>query len=69
MTLEEFKKEVLDAANNRESWSRFGQAVFNYIDYHYGVARKVQFFDNIDCFFNDDKVDDFITHSYYYLNN
>ena len=34
--------------------------VFNYIDQIYGVARDVQFKDNIDCFYNDDKIDEFL---------
>ena len=39
---------------------RYGQAVFNYVDEYFGVARKVQFEDNVDCFYNDDAVDAFI---------
>lgn len=42
-----------------KSW-REGQFVFNYIDANYGVARAVQFEDRVDCFFRDDKIDDFI---------
>lgn len=60
MTKEEFKKDVLDFMNNRpENW-RKGQAVFNYIDSEYGVARSVQFEDKIDCFYHDEAIDDFI---------
>lgn len=39
---------------------RWGQAVFNYIDQYIGVARKVQFEDHVDCFYNDDAVDAFV---------
>ena len=39
---------------------RWGQAVFNYVDEYLGVARKVQFEYNVDCFYNDDAVDAFI---------
>lgn len=67
MTVEELKQEI---ANNKfpTSW-RKGQGVFNYIDSVYGVARKVQFEDNIDCFYNDDSIDDFINASIKYINN
>lgn len=64
-TLDEFKKEVLDFAENEapKSW-RKGQAVFNYIDKSYDVARTLQFEKHIDCFFNDDLVDEFIDAAY-----
>lgn len=67
MTAEELKQEI---ANNKfpTSW-RKGQSVFNYIDKVYGVARKVQFGDNIDCFYNDDSIDDFINASIKYIND
>ena len=39
---------------------RWGQAVFNYIDQYIGVARKVQFEDHVDCFYNDNAVDAFV---------
>lgn len=64
-TLEEFRNEVLDYAYNHKpvEW-RYGQAVFNYIDEHYNVARRVQFIDKIDCFYNDELIDQFILLSY-----
>lgn len=67
MTAEELKQEI---ANNKfpTSW-RKGQSVFNYIDSVYGVARKVQFEDNIDCFYSDDSIDDFINASIKYIND
>lgn len=67
MTAEELKQEI---ANTKfpTSW-RKGQSVFNYIDSVYGVARKVQFEDDIDCFYNDDSIDDFINASIKYINN
>ena len=60
-----FEEEVLDYANNRKpkSW-RVGQAVFNYIDNQYGVARDVQFKDNVDCFYDDKLIKDFLRLSY-----
>lgn len=42
-----------------EDW-RFGQKIFNYIDQEYGIARDIQFEKHIDCFYNDNKVDDFL---------
>ena len=58
MTLEELKKEIFSVPQPPH-W-RKGQFVFNYIDQIYGVARDVQFKDNVDCFYNDDKIDVFL---------
>lgn len=65
MERKDFEKEVLDYANNQkpESW-RVGQAVFNYIDAQYNVARDVQFKDNVDCFYEDKYINDFLRLSY-----
>jgi hypothetical protein len=44
---------------------RKGQFVFNNIEENYGdVAREVQFQDKIDCFYNDDKIEEFIEACY-----
>ena len=62
-TREELKEIILDDSKKmKESYPyyRWGQAVFNYVDEYFGVARKVQFEDNVDCFYNDDAVDAFI---------
>ena len=64
MTFEEFQAEVLDAISQRPSQYRIGQAVFNYIDEKYGVARYVQFVEGIDCFYDDDQIIPFIYSSY-----
>lgn len=64
MTKEEFKKEVLDFADNRPTHWRKGQAVFNYIDAEYGVARDVQFIDHVDCFYIDENIEQFIDKAY-----
>lgn len=68
MDFEKFKQEVLDYANERKpkQW-RKGQAVFNYIDSVYGVARTVQFNDKIDCFYIDSEIDNFLVAAYNYL--
>lgn len=39
---------------------RKGQAIFNYVDMKYNVAREVQFRYGIDCFYSDQKIDAFI---------
>ena len=62
-TREELKEIILDDSNKMKElypYYRWGQAVFNYVDECLGVARKVQFEYNVDCFYNDDAVDAFI---------
>jgi len=62
----EFTEEVLRMAYaDKPMHIRKGQAVFNYIEEHYGgVARIVQFIDEIDCFYNDDYIIPFINAVY-----
>ena len=43
---------------------RYGQAVFNYVDEKYGVARIAQFDYGIDCFYDDTKVEQFLDKCY-----
>ena len=66
MTKQEFTNEVINEAENRPSHIRYGQAVFNYIDAKYGVARILQFEHRVDCFYKDDKRDclEFIDKAY-----
>ena len=68
MSFEEFQNEVLQAIRQRPSQYRRGQAVFNYIDEKYGVARYVQFEEGIDCFYDDSKIIPFIRASWTALN-
>lgn len=42
-----------------KTW-RKGQAIFNYVDMKYNVAREAQYRYGIDCFYNDEKIDTFI---------
>ena len=58
LTKEELLKEIFDCP--KSNYIRRGQHVFNYIDRKYNVARDVQFLDNIDCFYDDSKIDMFI---------
>jgi hypothetical protein len=67
ITFEKFRDEVLTAMNSKTKNWRNGQFVFNYIDEKYGVARSVQFIDGVDCFYDDSKIEDFITRSYDYI--
>lgn len=64
MTFEEFKEDVFKNIKNLpENW-RKGQKVFNYIERKYGVARTVQFNCGVDCFYNDNLIDEFVKKAY-----
>jgi len=70
VTLEEFIQDIYSEMTNKPKEWRKGQFVFNYIEDNYGdVAREVQFQDKIDCFYNDDKIEEFIEACYKRLNN
>ena len=60
MTTEQLKEEVLNRLKYKPAEWRDGQFVFNYIDNEYCVARTAQFKYGVDCFYNDDKTDEFI---------
>ena len=66
MTLEEFKNSIY-SIEKPSNW-RDGQFVFNTIDKLYKVARKVQFENNIDCFYDDSKINQFIVACFNELN-
>ena len=62
-TREELKEIILDESKKMNELYpnyRWCQAVFNDVDEYLGVARKVQFEYNVDCFYNNDAVDAFI---------
>lgn len=61
---EDFREDVLEAMKNKPEQWRDGQFVFNYINEKYGVARHVQYVIGIDCFYNNNRIDEFIRHSY-----
>lgn len=67
MTKEDLIKEI-ESQEFPKEW-RKGQSVFNYIDAVYGVARNIQFEYKIDCFYNDDYIDDFINKAVELINN
>lgn len=63
MTLDEFTNKIMQIAEREKRLYpelRLGQAVFNVVDKYVGVARKVQFEHHIDCFYNNDKIKEFI---------
>lgn len=64
MTFDDFRKDVLSFVQLKPKGWRDGQAVFNFIDEVYGVAHFVQFNHHIDCFYNDDLIEEFIKASY-----
>lgn len=69
MTLEEFKESVYEGIDGYPIQWRLGQKIFNYIDKEYNIARKIQYRDNIDCFYNDDMSDKFIEKAYSHLHH
>lgn len=64
MTFGDFKNEIDSVIVHRPKHIRKGQAVFNYIDSKYGVARAVQFDDGVDCFYRDDQIEEFLQKAY-----
>jgi hypothetical protein len=68
MKLEDFKREVMTAMKNKPEQWRDGQFVFNYIEENYcGVGRYVQFIEGVDCYYDDKKIDEFISLCHYHL--
>lgn len=64
MTYDEFVSDVMNLVSECPKNWRKGQSVFNVIDEKYGVARNVQFIDHIDCFYDDDNIESFLTAAY-----
>lgn len=68
MIYEDFMNKVMgEVAHCPKRW-RKGQAVFNVVDQIYGVARTVQLSYGIDCFYRDDKIDEFLEACWLELN-
>lgn len=61
MTFEKFVSEIFALVEECPKVWRKGQAVFNVVDAKYGVARAVQFEDKVDCFYDDSKIDAFLS--------
>lgn len=64
ITYEDFRNKVLSEVEKAPKEWRKGQAVFNIIDSQYGVARTVQFGNGVDCFYNDDVIEEFMLLAY-----
>ena len=61
MTHGKFICELWEKVDSYPKDWRLGQKVFNAVEELYGqVARDVQFKDGVDCFYRDNKIDDFI---------
>ena len=67
ITVEELKEEI-STAKFPKNW-RKGQSVFNYIDNVYGIARTIQFKWGIDCFYNDNNIDEFLNKAVEIINH
>lgn len=62
-TMSEFKQEIENAySTQRPKYCRKGQFVFNYINDVYGV--KISPEASVNCFNNDDRIEDFVTYSF-----
>lgn len=57
---DQFRAEVFALVEECPRTWRRGQSVFNVVDANWGVARAVQFQDGIDCFYDDEKISDFL---------
>lgn len=68
MEFKDLKREIEKNISTKPDTWRYGQFVFNYIDEKYGVARCVQFIDDIDCFYDDSYIDPFILRSVEWIN-
>lgn len=68
MTYEEFKEYVMaEVKKYRKLFIREGQAVFNIVDSHFGVARAVQVKDGIDCYYLDQNIEAFLQAAWKYV--
>lgn len=64
LDFDEYKQLIDNEIVNYPSTWRDGQKVFNAIDSLFNVARKTQFEKGVDCFYDDNNIDDFISTSY-----
>ena len=66
ITVEELRKEIYSHEKPKE-W-REGQFVFNMVNRLYGVARDVQFGHGVDCYYDDNQIDEFLIRSVEVIN-
>ena len=63
MTYQELESEVNEALKTKQKCLRKGQFVFNYLYKKYPVVvEAVQFEDRVDCYYVDERIEDFIAH-------
>ena len=68
MTKEEFTAKIdISMKTMPENW-RKGQKVFNAIEREFGISRVIQFQCNVDCFFDDSKIEEFKEKAYEVIN-
>lgn len=68
MTYEDFKAYIMaEVEKYRKPFIRKGQAVFNIVESHFGVARTVQFTDHVDCFHRDQDIEAFLQAAWKYV--
>lgn len=64
LDFDEYKQLIDNEIVNYPSTWKEGQKVFNAIDSLFNVARKTQFEKGVDCFYDDNNIDNFISTSY-----
>lgn len=74
-TYEEFKEAIQAVTDNYPQNWRKGQKIFNATEEllwrltSHNIAREVQFEDHVDCFYNDNIIDEFLTKCWIRYNN
>lgn len=65
MNFDTFKKEIYDALKYKPDFWRNGRFVFNYIEENYGgVGGYVELIEGVNCYYDDEKIDEFISLCY-----
>lgn len=64
MTYEEFKEDVLKEIKKMPPQWRKGQKIFNYIDYKYHLGNDLMYKHHVDCYYDDNLIDEFMKTAY-----
>lgn len=64
LSKEEFFAMINTEISEMPNYYREGQKVFNAVEWLFGLARDVQFSKNIDCFYDDSKIEEFKEKAY-----
>ena len=59
MEKSEFISQIYKKVGTYPRGLRIGQSIFTAVDELFGVARDAQFLDNVDCFYDDNKISQF----------